>query len=58
VRVEHRVTDEFSMRLVFIVSAVLRNGERVRFEVTAPAAEGAGLRDRLRSATSGRAEIS
>lgn len=34
VRVEHRDTEEFSMRLVFIVSAVLKNGERVRFETT------------------------
>jgi len=34
VHVEHRDTDEFSMRLVFIVSAVLKNGQRVRFETT------------------------
>ena len=34
VRVERNETDEFSMRLVFIVSGVLKNGERVRFETT------------------------
>jgi uncharacterized YigZ family protein len=32
-------------------------GERVRFEVRVPNEEGEGLRDRLRSATSGRVEI-
>lgn len=34
VRVEQRETDEFDMRMVFIVSAVLKNGEQVRFETT------------------------
>ncbi len=34
VRVEHRETDEYTMRLVFIVSAELMNGEQVRFETT------------------------
>ena len=34
VRVERRDTDEFAMRLVFIVSAVLEGGQRVRFETT------------------------
>jgi len=34
VHVEHRDTDEFSMRLIFIVSAILKNGQRVRFETT------------------------
>lgn len=34
VRVEHRETDEYTMRLVFIVSAELMNGERVQFETT------------------------
>lgn len=34
VRVRHRETDEHAMRLVFIVKAELKNGERVRFETT------------------------
>lgn len=34
VRVERKETDEYSMRLVFVVSGVLKNGERVRFETT------------------------
>jgi type VI secretion system protein len=34
VRVERRDTDPHAMRLVFIVSAELQNGERVRFETT------------------------
>lgn len=34
VRVEHRETDEYTMRLIFIVSAELMNGEQVQFETT------------------------
>lgn len=34
VRVHHRETNEHSMRLVLIVKAELKNGERVRFETT------------------------
>jgi type VI secretion system protein len=34
VRVRRRETDEHSMRLVFVVKAELKNGERVRFETT------------------------
>lgn len=34
VRVDRKETDEFAMRLVFIVDAVLKDGERVRFETT------------------------
>jgi len=34
VRVRRRETDEHAMRLVFIVEAELKNGERVRFETT------------------------
>ncbi len=34
VRVERRNTDEFEMRMIFIVSATLMNGEQVRFETT------------------------
>lgn len=34
VRVKHRDTEEYTMRLVFIVSAELINGERVQFETT------------------------
>lgn len=34
VRVRAQETDEHSMRLVFIVSAKLKTGERVRFETT------------------------
>lgn len=34
VRIRHRDTEEYTMRLVFIVRAELIDGERVRFETT------------------------
>lgn len=34
VRVEHRSTDRFAMRLVFLVSGELAGGPRVRFQTT------------------------
>lgn len=34
VRIEHRVTDPYAMRLVFLLSGELDGGERVRFQTT------------------------
>lgn len=50
VRVEHEETDQYAMRLIFILKAELTNGERVRFQTTFESHESAQVRSLKRPA--------